>query len=195
QQYTLAARGSYLQNLGQHFLARVDYNWQKPEGFSPFQHDLQFPYHTLTGGLQVYDDDLFSLSALGGYDIDFDRMHDVMPRLDIRPARGFQVSAASNYDPNFRQWRSVDSQVRFQLTDNFSVAHWSLYDLVNERLTYQDYQVNLESHDWMASVTYRGVQNEVYLQFSLKAFPLQRPSVGPDPGRPVLPVTPDPNLR
>lgn len=194
-QYVLAARGSYLQNLGSHAVARIDYNWQDPNGYSPFQHDLQFEYQTITGGLEFYHDDRWKFGALAGYDLNGDRLHDLIPRLDVHPVEGFRVVASSNYDPNFKLWRSVDSQLRFNLTDNVSVASWNLYDLVNQRITYQDYQLNVEQHDWTASVVYRGVQNEVYFQFSLKAFPLQQPSLGPTWDRPILPNTNQPYLR
>lgn len=194
-QYMLAARGSYLQNLGSNAVARIDYNWQDPEGYSPFQHDLQFQYQTLTGGLEFYETDKWKLGALAGYDLNGDRLHDLIPRLDIHPLEGVRVVASSNFDPNFKVWRSVDSQVRFDLTDSVSVGSWNLYDLVNERMTYQDYQLNYEAHDWMASVIYRGVQNEVYFQFSLKAFPLQQPQIGPVTDRAILPNSYQPYLR
>lgn len=194
-QYVLAARGSYLQNIGEHAVARVDYNWQDPNGYSPFQHDLQFQYQTLTGGLEFYDSDTWRFGALAGYDLNGDRLHDLIPRVDIHPSKRFRLIASSNYDPNFNLWRSVDSQIKFNLTDNISVGSWNLYDLVNQRITYQDYQLNVEQHDWTASVVYRGVQNEVYFQFSLKAFPLQQPQIGPTYDRPVLPNTQEPYLR
>lgn len=194
-QYLVAARGSYLQNLGSNAVARIDYNWQDPNGYSPFQHDLQFQYQTLTGGLELYDDDVWRLGALAGYDLNGDRLHDLIPRLDVHPIEGFEVIASSNYDPNFKLWRSVDSQLRFNLTEDISVASWNLYDLVNERITYQDYQLNVKQHDWTASVVYRGVQNEVFFQFSLNAFPVQQPQIGPMVGRPVLPMTNQPYIR
>ena len=194
-QYVLAARGSYLQNIGSNAVARIDYNWQDPNGYSPFQHDLQFQYQTLTGGLELYDSDTWKLGALAGYDLNGDRLHDLIPRLDVHPSDGFRVIASSNYDPNFKIWRSVDSQIRFNLTDDISVASWNLYDLVNQRITYQDYQLNVKQHDWTASVVYRGVQNEVFFQFSLNAFPLQQPQIGPTYDRPILPNTNQPYLR
>ena len=45
-----------------------------------------------------------------------------------------------------------------------------------------------EDHDWIGSVTYRGVQNEVFFQMSLKAFPLRPVKIGPDPSLPILPA-------
>jgi hypothetical protein len=176
-------------------VARIDYNWQDPNGYSPFQHDLQFKYQTLTGGLELYNDDMWRFGALAGYDLNGDRLHDLIPRLDVHPVEGFQVIASSNYDPNFKLWRSVDSQIRFNVTDDISVASWNLYDMVNERITYQDYQLNVKQHDWTASVVYRGVQNEVFFQFSLNAFPVQQPQIGPMIGRPVLPMTNQPYIR
>ena len=82
----------------------------------------------------------------------------------------------------------MDSGVTAQLTDGISLTHWSLYDLNNGRMTYQNFSVNYEDHDWVGSVTYRGVQNEIFFQMSLKAFPLRPIKVGPDPSLPILPA-------
>jgi hypothetical protein len=81
----------------------------------------------------------------------------------------------------------VDAGIKMQITPGLSLSHWSVYDLVNSRLTYQDYQLNLEDHDSITSLVYRGVQNEFFLQFSLKAFPLQPVSIGPNTHDPILP--------
>lgn len=188
EQYVLGARAGWTETFGDHALARLDYNWQKPEGFTPFQHDVAYSYETLTGGLELYNDEYWSVSALAGYDLRYEVAQDVITRLDLRPWEGWQVTATANLDPNTGTWRRVDSGVTMQLTPGVSVTHWSVYDLLNGRLTYQNFALNYEDHDWIASLAYRGVQNEVFLQMSLKAFPIRPLKIGPDPGQPVLPA-------
>lgn len=186
-QYVLGTRAGWLQHLGDFGAMRLDYNWQLPEGFTPFQHDFVYPFENLTGGIEVGEADKWNLSVLGGYDLRFDTFHNITPRVDFRPGPDWRISAASSYDPNSSTWRTVDAGIRMQLTPGFSVSHWSVYDLLNGRLTYQDYQLNWEEHDWITSLVYRGVQNEFFLQFSLKAFPLQPVNIGPNADAPILP--------
>ena len=186
-QYHLAARAGWLQELGDVGTIRLDYNWLQPKGTTPFQHDYVTPYENLTGGIEFRDTDTYSFSVLGGYNLRSNTFHSITPKLDIKPGANITLSAASSYDPNTSIWRSVDTGLKLQLTPEFAVSHWSVYDLINSRFTYQDYQVDYEAHDWITSLVYRGVQNEFYLQFSLKAFPQITPSIGTNALDPVLP--------
>lgn len=188
EQYVLGTRVGWTQDFADHLLFRFDYNWQDSEGFTPFQHDLAFGYQTISGGLELYNGDTFRLSTSGAYDLNYSASYDIITRLDVNPVEGWELTAAANLDPNTGTWRSVDSGVTAQLTPGVSLTHWSIYDLLNGRLTYQNFSVNYEDHDWIGSLTYRGVQNEVFLQLSLKAFPLRATKVGPDPSLPILPV-------
>lgn len=188
EQYLLGARFGWTQDLFDHLLLRFDYNWQDSKGYTPFQHDLNFGYQVISGGAEVYSDDTFRLSASGAYDLNYSAAFDVITRLDIHPVDGWSLTAAANLDPNTGRWRSVDSGVTAKVTNNLSLTHWSVYDLVNGRLTYQNFSLNYEDHDWIGSLAYRGVQNEIFLQLSLKAFPLRPLKVGPDSSLPILPA-------
>ena len=188
EQYVLGTRLGWTQDFADHLLFRFDYNWQNSDGFTPFQHDLAFGYQTLSGGVELYNGDTFRVSTSGAYDLRYDASYDLVTRLDVNPVDGWNLTAAANLDPNTGAWRSVDSGITAQLTPGISLTHWSIYDLLNGRLTYQNFSVNYEDHDWIGSLTYRGVQNEVFLQMSLKAFPLRQTKVGPDPSLPILPV-------
>ena len=142
----------------------------------------------LSGGVELYSDDLFRVSATGAYDLNYDQPYDMITRLHVSPSPGWEFTASANLDPNTGNWRSFDSGVKAKLTPGLSINHWSLYDLTNGRMTYQNFSVNYEDHDWISSIAYRGVQNEVYFQMSLKAFPLRPLKVGPDSGLPILPA-------
>ena len=188
QQYVLGTRLGWTHDMADHMLFRFDYNWQDSHGFTPFQHDVAYGYQVLSGGVEVYNDDIFRISATGAYDLNYSASYDVITRLDVNPIPGWELTAAATLDPNTGNWRTVDSGVTAQLTDGISLTHWSLYDLNNGRMTYQNFSVNYEDHDWVGSVTYRGVQNEIFFQMSLKAFPLRPIKVGPDPSLPILPA-------
>ncbi len=187
EQYLLGARVGWTQDFADTLLFRFDYNWQDSQGFTPFQNDLNFRYQVLTGGVELYRTDLFRVSASGAYDLNYSRAYDLVTRFDVNPVPGWELTAGANLDPNTGVWRTVDSGVTAKLGDSLGVTHWSIYDLVNGRLTYQNFSVSYESHDWIGSITYRGVQNELFFQMSLKAFPLRPIKVGPDPALPILP--------
>lgn len=188
EQWVLGTRLGWTQDVADHMLFRLDYNWQESDGFTPFQHDLAFGYQTISGGVELYNDDTFRLATTGAYDLNYNASYDIITRLDVAPVDGWELTAAANLDPNTGTWRSVDSGVTAQLTPGMSLTHWSIYDLLNGRLTYQNFSVNYEDHDWIGSLTYRGVQNEVFLQMSLKAFPLRSTKIGPDSSLPILPA-------
>ncbi len=188
EQYVLGTRLGWTQDIADHLLFRFDYNLQESAGYTPFQHDIAFDYQILSGGVELYNNDHFRLSASGAYNLDYNTPYDIITRLDVNPLPGWELTAASNLDPNTGNWRSVDTGITAKVTPGISVTHWSIYDLLNGRLTYQNFSVNYEDHDWIGSLTYRGVQNEVFLQMSLKAFPLRTTKVGPDASLPILPA-------
>jgi hypothetical protein len=188
EQYVLGTRVGWTQDVADHALFRVDYNLQESAGFTPFQHDLAYGYQVFSGGLELYANDDFRLSATGAYDINHSQPYDIITRLDVNPLPGWELTASANLDPNTGTWRSVDSGVTAKLSKGVSLTHWSIYDLLNGRMTYQNFSMNYEDHDWIGSVTYRGVQNEIFFQMSLKAFPLRPVKVGPDPSLPILPA-------
>ena len=184
----LGTRLGWTHDMADHALFRFDYNWQESTGFTPFQHDVAYGYQVLTGGVELYANDAFRLSTTGAYDLNHSQPYDIITRLDVNPIPGWELTASANLDPNTGTWRSVDSGVTAQLSKGVSLTHWSLYDLLNGRMTYQNFSLNYEDHDWVSSVTYRGVQNEIFFQMSLKAFPLRPVKIGPDPSLPILPA-------
>lgn len=182
------ARASWFQPVAEEFTARVDFNLQDVAGGTPFLHDFHLPYRVLTGGLEYHNSGSLRLGAYAGYDFLRDRPNDLVARLDYTPSPRFGLSSGSNFDPNTGRFRSVDNMVSLRLGQNLSVSHWSLYDFQQNRLTYQDIMLNFESHDWVASVAYRGLQREVFFQLNLKGFPSPQVHVGPEAGLPVLPL-------
>jgi hypothetical protein len=183
----LTARSTVMQNLSDTTLARLDFNYQSPTGTTPFLSDVHYNYQTVTAGMEFYNAGQFKLAAYGGYDFFRNTPHDIIARADYALGPGWNFSTGTNFDPNAGQFRSVDNQLSVQLTDNIFVSHWSVYDFEQQKLSYQDFIVNFAEHDWDASIAYRGVQNEVFFQLSLKAFPSPRIQIGPNTSAPVLP--------
>jgi hypothetical protein len=187
QQRVLLGRASWYQPLGEQFTARADFNVQDPSGKTPFLHDFHTPYSVITGGVDFHNNGSLRLGAYAGYDLYRKQAHDVIGRLDYTPNNSFSLSSGTNYDPLNKQFRSIDNLLSVRLSDNLSLTHWSLYDFQQNKLTYQDVMLNFETHDWIASVAYRGLQQEVFFQLNLRGFPSPPLHVGPDPNLPVLP--------
>lgn len=186
-QTVVTARTSLMQNFNDNMLGRLDFNYQSPSGSTPFLTDFHYPYQSLTGGLEFYNTGEFRLSAYGGYDFYRNVTHDIMGRADYALGPGWAVSTGTNFDPGQGQFRSVDNQLSIQLTDNIYISHWAVYDFQQQKLSYQDFLINFAEHDWDASLAYRGVQNEVFFQFALKAFPSPKVQIGPSTNLPILP--------
>lgn len=194
-QYEGAIRADWMQDLGRHWRTHVDYRFQRGNGFTPIQSDLFGQYNSLSAGLEYHDRDWLRLSVDGGRDFFYNRNYDVQGRLTVKPYTDMRLDLGATYDINTHQPLIFDSRVKIPLSPSVNVQHYALYDLVNRRLTYQDFMLQHESHDFLTSLVYRGVQKEVYLQVDIKTFPFTIPSVGPNDQQAVLTRTPIRGLR
>jgi len=181
------ARASWFQPVGEEITARVDFNLQDAFGGTPFFHDRHQNFSVLTGGLEYYNSGSLRLGAYAGYDLLKKQAHDLVARIDYNPSPEFGLSSGANFDPVGKTMRSVDNMLSLRLGESVSLTHWSLYDFQQQKLTYQDIALNFESHDWVASVAYRGLQQEVFFQLNLRGFPSTPLHVGPNAALPVLP--------
>ena len=188
QESIVTARANYLQNIGSVSTARIDLNVQLPTGTTPFLQDYYYSYATLTGGLELYKTGTWKVSTFAGWDFQHNSLADVIGRVDLTPDPRWSASVGSNYDLNSGKLRTADTLLNFKLGKNLSVSYWNVYDFQTAKVDYRDFMVNLESHDWDAGIAYRGLQNLFYFQFSLKAFPQPKVSIGPNPISPVMPL-------
>jgi len=187
-QYLGLARAALIQNLGENVRAFADYRYQRADGYTPLQSDFFGQYHAVSAGLQVFKGDWLRLGIDAGRDLEYDRFYNVQARLELRPWKRWRIATGARYDPNFGQFLNVDTTVRVPLSSTLSVQHYTLWDAVNKRLTYNDFMIQDDGHDWVTSLIYRSVTREFFLQLALKAFPFDTPSVGPNTREPILPL-------
>lgn len=187
-QYLGIARASWTQEIGENVRSYVDYRYQRARGFTPLQSDFFGRYHAVSAGVQVTDYDKVRFGVDLGRDIDFGRYYNLQARLDLTPWQRWKLNVGSSFDPNTGHPLNVDTQIRVPLSNTLSLQHYTLYDVQNRRLTYQDFMVQDDGHDWVTSVIYRSVQKEFYVQIALKALPYEQPTVGPNTRSPVLPI-------
>lgn len=185
-QYEGAVRADVIEDFDSHWRSHIDYRWQQANGFAPIQSDFFGQYNSLSAGLDFHDRDWLRLSVDGGYDFLFDRSYDVIARMMVQPYRDFRVDVGTTYSIQSHEPTQVDTRVKIPLASNLSMQYWNLYDLIDQKTTYQDFMLQHESHDFLTSLIYRGVQKEIYLQISIKNFPHNVPVIGPNDSQPVL---------
>jgi hypothetical protein len=185
--YAWMARGAFVQSWGNFINLRLDYNYQQPYGHSPLQFDFLNVFETMGGGIEFRGRDVWSLSLSSAYDFRNRNYQSLISRLAVQPKKGTLLSFSATSDMNSGSWLSLDSQMRVKISPQLSVNFWGYYDIPNRRFTYQDYIVTREEHDWATSLIYRSAQQEMWLTFSLKAFPSMPLSVGANPDGVIIP--------
>ncbi|HEY4001925.1 MAG TPA: LptA/OstA family protein [Candidatus Xenobia bacterium] len=182
EKYILGLRGGYVQEIGDHLTTRLDVASQDPNGFSPFQSDFFDTYQNVSGGLEWSNKDYWRFSLLSGYDVSRNLFQTVLGRMNVNLNQQMGATVAANYDVNTHNIDNIDSELRLKLSKEFYLQTYDLYDCINHRLTYNDFAITREQHDFVSQLVYRGVQNELYLQFSIKGFPFASPHIGPNQG-------------
>lgn len=189
-QYQLRSRAHWEKEFNDHWSARVDYFLQEGEGYTPFVGDLQLPYNVAQAGVTYQNKEFFELSLLSAHDFRYGRFHDLVAKGKWQPDHRFKVYSSLRYSPELSSLRTMDAGVSWKLNDKWKLEHWSLWDFQNQRMTYQNFGVHYEDHDWLASVAYRSVQKQLWFQISLKTLGLSAMKIGPSELSPVVPSHP-----
>jgi hypothetical protein len=186
-QYLGAIRSDWIQDLDSHWRTHIDYRFQRGDGYTPIQSDFYGQYNSVSGGVEYHDRDRLFFAVDTGRDFLYDRNYDLRARLSVQPLRDLRIDLGTNFQLDNVEPLQLDSRVSIPLSPSLRVQHYSLYDFQNRRFAYQDFMIQNETHDFLTSLIYRGVQKEIYLQVDIKAFPFTIPSVGPSATQPVLP--------
>ncbi|MHB2017251.1 MAG: LptA/OstA family protein [Candidatus Xenobia bacterium] len=180
-EYVLAGRAGWIQSLGDHLTVRFDYATQQPKGFTPFQTDFIDQYSNATAGIELANKDWWQASILGGYDLQHSLFQELVGKVRVNMTQDLGMQVDGIFDPNQHQLQNIDSQFKIRISPEFYLQTYNLYDFINHRMTYADFALTRETHDFLATLAYRGVQQELWLQFSLRSFPYVAPSVGANP--------------
>jgi len=186
-QYVVAGGAGLFQDYGG-FGTRLNYYYQRPEGYTPFLTDQVGKYNLVTGGIDFRAGEKCTVGFFSGFDMNSNNFHSLIGRLAITPTKYTRLDFGSNYDLQRNTWVNVNSQIGLDLGDGLSLNHWIFYDMMNKKYTYQDFCLSKETHDFLTRVVYRSEQQEFWLQFALKAFPNESVSIGADPERLIMPL-------
>lgn len=184
--YVVTGGAGYTHDMGL-FDARLDYFYQRPEGFSPFLSDFVGKYNLAMAGIELHNKEKWNIGFYSSYDFELKNYHNLIGRLELNPWKNSYFDFGSGYDLAKKQWTNVNTQFSLDLGKGFSVNYWTLYDLMNKKWSYQDFCISKEDHDFLTRIVYRSEQREMWLQFVLKAFPYDRISIGPDADRIIQP--------
>lgn len=186
KKYVLKTHTTLQQDLGKYITLVGTHYFQDKQGYSPLALDYFEKYNVLGGTLEYFNQNNLRLQVNGGYDLDHKQYQSLIPRLEYCPTRKTQFLLSSNYDVENEQWMNLDGQVGFQISPSVAVKYWGLYDFINQKMSYQNYVVELDSHDYSTRLIYKGSQGELWLSFAIKAFPYEKVEVGPDGDRNII---------
>lgn len=186
RKYLLKTRAAFEERLGKNFSLILSHNYQDNNGYSPLAFDFFEKYQVFGSTLSFHTSDRFRFQLTGGYDVNHDIFQTIIPRLEICPSRDFKLLMGSTYDYNNDLWMSIDGELGMKIAKNLNFKYWGIYDLINEKLTYSNYVLEWDTHDFLTRLIYKGSQGEVWLDFTIKILPHQKFEVGPNPDNPVV---------
>ena len=187
KKYLVKTRWAMEERLGNNFKVILSHHYQGRNGHSPLAMDYYEKYHLSGATLELYNKEHFRFQVTGAYDFNNKIYQSIVPRLEISPNKRTVFLFGSNYDYNNHTWMNLDGQVGFRVTRHVTLKYWGLYDLVNKKMNYQNYVVEIDSHDFNTRFVYKGSQGELWLNVALKAFPTEPVEVGADPERRIIP--------
>ncbi len=185
--YVLESSVGLRKHYNSHLSTRFDYNYQQPYGYSPLRVDSVVPYENITGSLELKNGRFWRLTLNSGYNIRSHDYQNLIGQLNLRPWKNSDITFTSPCDLTRGQWLSIDTQLGMQVTPTIALSYWNVYDLLNKRLTYQDYCLTKDFHCWKARVSYRGLQKQFWFEAVLSAFPSEGVIVGANSTSPILP--------
>jgi hypothetical protein len=186
RKYLLRSRLAMEQAIGGNFSVVLSHNYQHTDGYSPLAFDYFERYNIAASTLAYQSSDKFRAQVTGGYDINRKLYQTIIPQVEFCPTKDFSLLLASTYDRNNRLWMNAAGEVGVKLTPWAAVKYWGLYDFAGRKFTYQNYVLELESHDFLTRLIYKSRQGELWLDFNLKLFPIREIDVGPNRQRPII---------
>ena len=124
---------------------RFTYNYQRPEGFSPFRFDYMGKYNYLRAVMDYQKEKQLRWSLSTGYDFNRDQNNwqDLSLRLTAMPNSNYGFSISTGYDLNRSKWRSLISRMQVSVPEKIDFELGSRYDIEKGRLNLARGRVDL----------------------------------------------------
>jgi len=186
KKYVVRSQAGLEQKMGKNVSLIATHYFQERKGASPLALDYFEKYNVLGGTVEFYNRKNLRMQVTGGYDLNHKQYQSMIPRLEYCPSREWSFLFSSNYDVRNKTWMNVDGELGVKLAKQVAVKYWGLYDLINKKMTYQNYVLELDSHDFATRLIYKGSQGELWLSLAIKAFPYEKVDVGADSNRNIV---------
>ena len=131
-QYMISDTTRLRQHLGGRSGFDLTYNYQRPEGATPFYFDLFNRVNNLTAEAGYLDDRHFQLTLQTGYNFlkDFSTApwQSVSTRMMYRPNDRIRFDSVATYDINTNQWFNLTNSIRYRYKKDQSIDLVGVYD-------------------------------------------------------------------
>ena len=135
-QYVLKTGATLTTNFGDNMKSRIQYNYQRPEGFSPFQFDYTGKYNYLRSVIDYQQAKRLKWSLSTGYDIYSTYAHwqDMALHLTTHPNSTYAYSVGAGYNLNTSKWQTLLLQFQVAHPDHLTLDMGNRYDTQNHSL-------------------------------------------------------------
>lgn len=189
--YILSSNLLLRELLFDHMELQTGFRMQTMNGYNPLQFDNLNRYNLVSGELSVFNRNYWRLNVGTAYDLENKFYQNLIGRLDFRPKKDWRLHMDGTYDINRKTMQNIVGYSDLLLRKDLRFQHWMSYDFGQKKITYQDYALIKDYHDWTLSLVYRGSRQEFFLHATLKAFPDEGVGIGLSPEGPIL----DPALQ
>jgi len=135
-QHVLRANGTLTTRFNDYLKTRLTYNYQRPEGYSPFYFDYTGKYNYLRGVMDYQDNQKLRWSLSSGYDLGRDEYpwQDLALRLTAHPNSNYAFSLSTGYDLNRSKWRTLISRFQASVPNRIGLDVGTRYDIERGKL-------------------------------------------------------------
>ncbi|NLV90993.1 MAG: LPS-assembly protein LptD [Firmicutes bacterium] len=128
-------------------------------------------YEDVVGQLGYRPSDKLQLDLQANYDVQLGEVTNLYTLAKAAPLTGWQVQFGSGYDLLEERWERLDAATTAQLPWGLTLQHLISYDGATDSLTYNDIALTKDLHCRELTLRYSAVREEIWLEFSLNAFP------------------------
>lgn len=189
--YILSSNLLLRNELFNHLELQTGFRTQLPNGFNPLQFDNLNRHNLVSGELSLYNRDYWRFNIGTAYDLENKFYQNLVSRIDWKPKKDWRLHMDGTYDINRQNMLNIVGYSDLMLRKDLRFQTWISYDFGQKKITYQDYAVIKDYHDWTVSFVYRGSRQEFFIHATLKAFPDEGIGIGLSPDGPIL----DPALQ
>ena len=135
-QHVLKFGGVLTSRFNDYMKTRLRYNYQRPEGYSPFRFDYTGRHNYARAVMDYQDSGKLRWSLSTGYDLNRDRYpwQDLALRLAAYPSPSYAFSLSTGYDLNRSEWRNLISQFRVSVPERVGLEIGTRYDVRDGKL-------------------------------------------------------------